>query len=110
MQMNRLMTIAAATLSLLALVTLGVAVAVQISNAKAQPPEVLTVSKASKAKYPPKKCIDCGVVVAVKAADESRYVIRILMSDGSLKIVTSHTQPIWKEGDPVRVLNGRVVG
>jgi hypothetical protein len=65
-----------------------------------------------------KRCLDCGVVVAVKqlelkgrkAESASQYQIRVRMSDGSERTVTYTTAPTWKAGDRVRLLNGRLVG
>jgi hypothetical protein len=110
MALNRLIAGAVAGLTIIALGAVAASVAVQISSANAEPAEVLSVAKASKAKYPPKKCADCGVVVAVKEIEEARYEMQILMSDGSLKTVTSALQPIWKKGDMIRLQNGKVVG
>lgn len=61
-------------------------------------------------------CADCGVVVAVQPLQLEtktatvRYQIRVRMSDGSVKTLTSSTQPAWKAGDRVRLQNGRLVG
>ena len=65
-----------------------------------------------------RRCLDCGVVVAVKqvelkgrkADSPSQYQIRVRMSDGSERTVTYTTAPTWKAGDRVRLLNGRLVG
>jgi hypothetical protein len=59
-------------------------------------------------------CADCGVVVAVRPIElkkaAKRYQIRVRMSDGSVKTITSPTAPSWKAGDRVRLQNGRLVG
>ena len=61
-------------------------------------------------------CADCGVVVAVRPVQLKaktvtvRYQIRVRMSDGSVKTLTSSTPPAWKAGDRVRLQNGRLVG
>jgi hypothetical protein len=34
----------------------------------------------------------------------------VRMSDGSVKTLTSSTQPTWKAGDRVRLQSGRIVG
>ena len=39
-----------------------------------------------------------------------RYQVQVRMSDGTLKTVTSATQPTWKAGDPVRLQNGKLFG
>lgn len=64
-----------------------------------------------------RRCADCGVVVAVRRIElkgrdreAQRYQIRVRMSDGSVKTLTSSTQPGWKAGDRVRLQNGRLVG
>ncbi len=61
-------------------------------------------------------CVDCGVVVAVRPIElrsrtaTLRYQVQVRMSDGSVKTLTSSSQPEWKAGDRVRLQNGRPVG
>lgn len=63
-------------------------------------------------------CADCGVVTAVKEVELKgrdrrvavQYQIRVRMSDGSVKILTTDIAPTWKAGDRVRLQNGRLAG
>ena len=61
-------------------------------------------------------CTNCGVVLSVRPIEIKatppavRYQIEVRMSDGSVKTLSSNTQPAWKAGDRVRLQNGRVVG
>ena len=63
-------------------------------------------------------CADCGVVTAVKEVQlkgkarrlARQYQIRVRMSDGSVKTLTTDTAPAWKAGDRVRLHNGRLAG
>ena len=63
-----------------------------------------------------RSCRDCGVVVAVRSialkgkSVTMRYQIQVRMSDGSVKTLTSSTEPGWKAGDRVRLQNGRLAG
>lgn len=63
-----------------------------------------------------RNCVDCGVVVAVRAVDLTsktnarRYQLQVRMANGSVKTLTYATPPAWKAGDRVRLQNGRVVG
>jgi hypothetical protein len=56
------------------------------------------------------------VVVAVRPVElkgsppSVRYQIEVRMSDGSVKKLSSNTQPAWKAGDRVRLENGRLAG
>jgi hypothetical protein len=58
---------------------------------------------------------NCGVELAVrpvelKAKSAVRYEIQVRMGDGSVKTLSSSTQPAWKAGDRVRLENGRLAG
>jgi hypothetical protein len=63
-------------------------------------------------------CADCGVVTAVKEVQLKgkdrrvavQYQIRVRMSDGSVKTLTTDIAPTWKAGDRVRLQNGRLAG
>ena len=63
-------------------------------------------------------CADCGVVTAVKEVQlkgkdrrlTRQYQVRVRMSDGSVKTLTTDTAPAWKAGDRVRLHNGRLAG
>lgn len=63
-------------------------------------------------------CGDCGVVTAVKEVQlkgkdrrlTRQYQVRVRMSDGSVKTLTTDTAPAWKAGDRVRLHNGRLAG
>jgi hypothetical protein len=59
-------------------------------------------------------CPNCGVVLAVRPvelkAKSVRYEIQVRMGDGSVKTLSSSTQPAWKAGDRVRLENGRLAG
>jgi hypothetical protein len=63
-----------------------------------------------------RSCSSCGVVVAVRPVElkgsppSVRYQIEVRMSDGSVKKLSSNTQPAWKAGDRVRLENGRLAG
>ena len=71
---------------------------------------------AAAAKPLDRSCSSCGVVVAVRPVElkgnppSVRYHIEVRMSDGSVKKLSSNTQPAWKAGDRVRLENGRLVG
>jgi hypothetical protein len=70
---------------------------------------------AAAAKPLDKSCPNCGVVLAVrpvelKAKAAVRYEIQVRMGDGSVKTLSSNTQPAWKAGDRVRLENGRLAG
>ncbi len=71
---------------------------------------------AAAAKPLDRSCSSCGVVVAVRPVElkgrppSVRYQIEVRMSDGSVKKLSSSTQPAWKAGDRVRLENGRLVG
>ena len=54
-----------------------------------------------------------AVVVEVKevergARSNKRYDISVRLQDGSVKTVPSDAPPAWKNGDKVRVVNGRL--
>jgi hypothetical protein len=63
-------------------------------------------------------CADCGVVTAVKELQlkgkdrqlTRQYQVRVRMSDGSVKTLTTDTAPAWKAGDRVRLSGGRLAG
>ena len=44
------------------------------------------------------------------ARSSKRYEIQVRMSDGSVRTLSSSTQPIWKAGDRVRLQNGKLIG
>ena len=61
---------------------------------------------------PMKLCRSCGVIkeideIAVRG-DARRYDITVRTEDGLLKIVSTETRPVWRVGDRVRVLNGKI--
>jgi hypothetical protein len=69
----------------------------------------LPVAVAASTKYD-RRCAGCGVVVDIKQIEPKddgmkRYRIQVRMTDGSLKTLTSSTQPSWKTGERVRLHN-----
>lgn len=98
-------------------VALG-AIATIASRLPASDDEQRAVAVAVAAKPLDRGCPDCGVVVAVKQVElkdrtvksARQYQIRVRMSDGSVKTVTTGTAPAWKAGDRVRLHNGRLTG
>jgi len=61
---------------------------------------------------PMKLCRNCGVVKAIDEValrgEARRYDITVRTEDGLLKIVSTDTRPVWRVGDKVRVLNGKI--
>jgi hypothetical protein len=91
------------------------AIASHMSSANRDGSEQRSVPVAVASKPLDRGCAECGVIVAVrpielKARSAMRYQIRVRMSDGSVKTLTSSTQPNWKAGDRVRLQSGRIVG
>lgn len=108
--------IAAAAASVLVIALGAITAIVSQLSAEGASAQVRAVPVAVAAKRLDRSCLDCGVVVAVQPVELKaktvtvRYQIRVRMSDGSVKTVTSSTQPAWKAGDRVRLQNGRLVG
>jgi hypothetical protein len=76
-----------------------------------KPADQMSVAAAASTKpLQKKRCSDCAVVLAIRPLEGSHYEIRLRMSDGSLKSVTSGTRPNWKAGDWVRFQNGKLIG
>jgi hypothetical protein len=92
------------------------AIASHMSGSKAGGDDERAVPVAVASRPLDRGCRDCGVVVAVRPIElkaktaSMRYQIRVRMSDGSVKTLTSSTQPSWKAGDRVRLQNGRLAG
>ena len=61
---------------------------------------------------PMKLCRSCGVIKEIDEVqlrgEGRRYDITVRTEDGLLKIVSIDTRPVWRVGDKVRVLNGRI--
>jgi hypothetical protein len=114
----RIQGLIAGTAASVLVVALGAiaAIASHMSSSKVDAAEQRAVPVAVAAKPLDRGCADCGVVVAVRPielkakAAKMRYQIRVRMSDGSVKTLTSSTQPSWKAGDRVRLQSGRIVG
>jgi hypothetical protein len=114
----RIQTVIFGTTASVLVVALGAIAAIvsYMSNAKVDAGDERTVPVAVAARPVDRSCRDCGVVVAVRPielkakTDAVRYQIRVRMSDGSVKTLTSSTQPSWKAGDRVRLQNGRLAG
>ena len=114
----RIQALIGATAASVIVVALGAiaAIASHMSSSKAGASDGRAVPVAIAAKPLDRGCGDCGVVVAVRPVELkaktaiTRYQIRVRMSDGSIKTLTSSTQPSWKAGDRVRLQNGRLAG
>jgi hypothetical protein len=115
----RIQSLIAAAVASVVVIALGAiaAIAASLSSSKGDsraPPVRVAVA----AKPLDRSCGDCGVVVAVKQVDlkgrtarpAAQYQIRVRMSDGSVKTLTSSSLPRWKAGDRVRLHNGFLVG
>jgi hypothetical protein len=86
------------------------AISAHVNRSAADKEGRLPVAVAASTKYD-KRCAGCGVVVAIRQIEPKddgmkRYQIQVRMSDGSLKTMTSSTQPSWKTGERVRLHNG----
>jgi hypothetical protein len=114
----RIQGLIAGTAASVLVVALGAiaAIASHMSTSKVDGTKQRAVPVAVAAKPLDRGCLDCGVVLAVRPielkakAATMRYQIRVRMSDGSVKTLTSSTQPSWKAGDRVRLQSGRIVG
>lgn len=113
----RIQGLIAATAASVLVVALGAIAAIAgiASSSSADGDATRTARVAVASKPLDRACGDCGVVVAVRAVElrtkaARRYQIRVRMSDGSVKTLTSSTEPAWKAGDRVRLQNGRLAG
>lgn len=113
----RIQSLIAAGVASVLVVALG-AITLIASRLGAQPHGARDVRVALAAKPLDRACADCGVVTAVKEVQLKgkdrrtgvQYEIRVRMSNGSVKTLTTSVTPPWKAGDRVRLQNGRLAG
>jgi hypothetical protein len=115
----RIQSLIAAAVASVVVVALGAIAAIAASmSSSTEASGVRPVRVAVAAKALDRSCLDCGVVVAVKEIElkgrairrTAQYQIRVRMSDGSVKTLTSSSLPRWKAGDRVRLHNGFLAG
>jgi hypothetical protein len=109
MKINSVIAGVAATVIVVGLGAMA-AISAHVNGSAADEAGRLPVAVAASTKFD-KRCDGCGVVVAIKQIEPKedglkRYQIQVRMTDGSLKTLTSSTQPSWKTGERVRLHNG----